>query len=240
MFKWLHNVFLNLLGLNKDELDNLVLYLSNHEALPSPMDTELEEEYISRWQNNNDIEAKNKLIEHNLRLVVYIAKKFENTSTDLDDLISIGSIGLIKAVNTFNTDKKIKLATYASRCIENEILMHLRKTTKLKNEISLDKPLSLDADGNELLLADILGIDCDEAFSNLETQFENETLYLVLDKLDAKDRGIMAMRFGLDGCDTHTQREVAEMLNISQSYISRIEKKILNKLKKNISKINNS
>ena len=118
--------------------------------------------------------------------------------------------------------------------------MHLRKTTKLKNEISLDKPLSLDADGNELLLADILGIDCDEAFSNLETQFENETLYLVLDKLDAKDRGIMAMRFGLDGCDTHTQREVAEMLNISQSYISRIEKKILNKLKKNISKINNS
>ncbi|MBR7090968.1 MAG: RNA polymerase sporulation sigma factor SigK [Clostridia bacterium] len=239
MFNWLNKFFHKVLGIHTDELDNLVLYLSNHEALPSPMDAELELQYITRWQNQHDVEAKNKLIEHNLRLVVYIAKKFENTATDLDDLISIGSIGLIKAVNTFNTDKKIKLATYASRCIENEILMHIRKTSKLKNEISLDKPLSFDADGNELLLADILGMDCDEAFSNLETQFENETLYLVLDKLDAKDRGIMAMRFGLDGCDTHTQREVAEMLHISQSYISRIEKKILNKLKKNIAKINN-
>lgn len=240
MFNWLNKFFHKILGINQDELDNLVLYLSNNEALPSPMEPELEDEYLSRWQKNQDVEAKNKLIEHNLRLVVYIAKKFENSSTELDDLISIGSIGLIKAVNTFNVDKKIKLATYASRCIENEILMHLRKTSKLKNELSLDKPLSFDADGNELLLADILGIDCDEAFSNLETQFENEMLYLVLNKLDSKDRGIMAMRFGLDGCESHTQREVAEMLHISQSYISRIEKKILAKLKKNICKINNS
>jgi len=240
MFNWINKILNKIWGIQQNELDKLVLYLSNNEALPSPMESQLEDEYLSRWQNNQDIEAKNKLIEHNLRLVVYIAKKFENTSTDLDDLISIGSIGLIKAVNTFNADKKIKLATYASRCIENEILMHLRKTSKLKNEVSLDKPLSFDADGNELLLADILGIDCDEAFSNLETQFENEMLYQVLNKLDNKDRGIMAMRFGLDGCDSHTQREVAEMLHISQSYISRIEKKILAKLKKNINKINNS
>ncbi len=237
MFSWVNKLITKILGKDYREYEDLLLFLCNNEALPNPMDAELEEEYQRRWQNG-DIEAKNKLIEHNLRLVVYIAKKFENTGLEMDDLISVGSIGLIKAVNTFNLDKKIKLATYASRCIENEILMHLRKTSKQKNEISLDKPLSLDADGNELLLADVLGVDCDEVFSGLETQFENEMLYQVLNKLDKRDRGIMAMRFGLDGQESKTQKEVADMLNISQSYISRIEKKILAKMKKSISKIN--
>lgn len=237
MFSWVNKLITKILGKDYREYEDLLLFLCNNEALPNPMDAELEEEYQQRWQNG-DIEAKNKLIEHNLRLVVYIAKKFENTGLEMDDLISVGSIGLIKAVNTFNLDKKIKLATYASRCIENEILMHLRKTSKQKNEISLDKPLSLDADGNELLLADVLGVDCDEVFSGLETQFENEMLYQVLNKLDKRDRGIMAMRFGLDGQESKTQKEVADMLNISQSYISRIEKKILAKMKKSISKIN--
>ena len=217
--------------------EDMLLFLCANESLPQPMDTEEEAECLLRLSNGDET-AKTQLIERNLRLVVYIAKKFEGSGVDLEDLISIGSIGLIKAVRTFDVDKKIKLATYASRCIENEILMHLRKVSKQKNEISLDKPLSLDSDGNELLLADVLGVDCEEVFSGLETQFENEMLHQVIAKLDNRDKKIMSMRFGLDGGEGKTQKEVADMMQISQSYISRIEKKILSKMKKSISKIN--
>ena len=219
------------------DYQNLVYYLSNNEALPNPLDESVELELVKKLEAG-DKQAKNKLIEHNLRLVVYIAKKFENTNCELDDLISVGSIGLIKAINTFNSNKNIKLATYASRCIENEILMHLRKTSKQKNELSLDKTLSLDSEGNELVLSDIIGIDADEAYKSVENQFENQMVYQVLDTLDQKEQQIMKMRFGLLGEEEKTQKEVATMLNISQSYISRIEKKILHKMKKYLSQIN--
>jgi len=237
MLAWVNKIISKLMGLNVEEYENIILFLCSNEALPNPMDA-VEEEKCLIALKQGDTKSKNKLIEHNLRLVVYIAKKFENTNVELDDLISVGSIGLIKAVNTFDMEKKIKLATYASRCIENEILMHLRKVSKQKNEISLDKPLSLDSDGNELLLADVLGVDCEEVFSSLETQFENEMLHQVIAKLDNRDKKIMSMRFGLDGGEGKTQKEVADMMQISQSYISRIEKKILSKMKKSISKIN--
>ena len=220
-----------------EEYDNLIYYLSNNEALPNPMDEE-EELLCLQKMEQGDVDAKNKLIEHNLRLVVYIAKKFENTNSELEDLISVGSIGLIKAIKTFNTCKNIKLATYASRCIENEILMYLRKTSKQKNELSLDKTLSLDNDGNELVLSDIIGVDADEAYHSVESEFENEMVYQVLDSLDEKEKSIVKMRFGLLGEEEKTQKEVAEMLNISQSYISRIEKKILHKMKKFMNQMN--
>ena len=234
MLKLLKKIFKNLFNTN---CENLVYYLCNNEALPNPM-TEEEELLCLRQIQEGDNEAKNKLIEHNLRLVVYIAKKFENTATDLDDLTSVGSIGLIKAINTFNTQKNIKLATYASRCIENEILMYLRKVSKQKNELSLDKTLSLDSEGNELVLSDIIGVDADEAYYSVESQFENQMVYQVLNSLDEKEKSIMKMRFGLMGEEEKTQEEVAEILNISQSYISRIEKKILHKMKKYINQIN--
>lgn len=221
----------------KEDYQNLIYYLSNNEALPNPMDEELESECLKKM-SQGDVESKNKLIEHNLRLVVYIAKKFENTNCELEDLISVGSIGLIKAINTFNSCKNIKLATYASRCIENEILMYLRKVSKQKNELSLDKTLSLDSEGNELVLSDIIGVDADEAYHSVESQFENQMVYQVLDTLDKKEQDIMKMRFGLLGEKEKTQKEVAEILNISQSYISRIEKKILSKMKKYINQIN--
>lgn len=217
--------------------DNLIYYLCNNEALPTPMSEEEESKCLKKIEQG-DIEAKNKLIEHNLRLVVYIAKKFEATTGDLEDLISVGSIGLIKAINTFNSQKNIKLATYASRCIENEILMYLRKVSKQKNELSLDKTLSLDSEGNELVLSDIIGVDADEAYCSIESEFENQMVYQVLDTLDEKEKSIMKMRFGLMGEEEKTQKEVAELLNISQSYISRIEKKILSKMKKYINQIN--
>ena len=200
--------------------------------------SEEEESECLQKMANGDTQAKNKLIEHNLRLVVYIAKKFENTNTDLEDLISVGSIGLIKAINTFNSHKNIKLATYSSRCIENEILMYLRKISKQKNELSLDKTLSLDNEGNELVLSDIIGVDADEAYHSIESEFENQMVYQVLDSLDEKEQNIVKMRFGLMGQEEKTQKEVAEILNISQSYISRIEKKILHKMKKYINQIN--
>lgn len=219
------------------ECENLVYYLCNNEALPNPMSEEEESECLQKMANG-DTQAKNKLIEHNLRLVVYIAKKFENTNTDLEDLISVGSIGLIKAINTFNSHKNIKLATYSSRCIENEILMYLRKISKQKNELSLDKTLSLDNEGNELVLSDIIGVDADEAYHSIESEFENQMVYQVLDSLDEKEQNIVKMRFGLMGQEEKTQKEVAEILNISQSYISRIEKKILHKMKKYINQIN--
>lgn len=215
--------------------EQFLLFLCNNESLPNPLTKEEEEMCVTKLQNG-DIEAKNLLIERNLRLVVYIAKKFETAGVELDDLISIGSVGLIKAVNTFNYDKKIKLATYASRCIENEILMHLRKVSKQRKETSLEKPLSLDSDGNELLLSDILGVEADEVFANLYSDVEKNAIWQVLSTLDKKEQNIIKMRFGLDGEEEKTQKEVADMLNISQSYISRIEKKILHKMKKSMAK----
>jgi RNA polymerase sporulation-specific sigma factor len=215
--------------------DNLLLYLCGNEALPTPLDSETELEYIEKAEQGDE-SAKNKLIEHNLRLVVYIGKKFENTNVDLEDLISIGAIGLIKAVNSFKLEKNIKLATYASRCIENEILMHLRKTSRLKAEVSLDEPLTVDGDGNELVLADILSVDTDTVTSGLEKSTEKELLWNSIKKLNSKEREIMILRFGLNNSEEKTQKEVADMLGISQSYISRIEKKIVGKLKKELLK----
>lgn len=181
--------------------------------------------------------VKAKLIEHNLRLVVYISRKFENTGVDPDDLISIGTIGLIKAINSFRRDKNIKLATYASRCIENEILMHLRRTVKLKSEVSFDEPLNTDFEGNELLLSDILGTDSETVYGGVEASVEKELLKEALKKLPERERRIMYLRFGLGGGEEMTQKDVADRLGISQSYISRLEKKIIERLKKEISKM---
>lgn len=181
--------------------------------------------------------VKAKLIEHNLRLVVYISRKFENTGVDPDDLISIGTIGLIKAINSFRRDKNIKLATYASRCIENEILMHLRRTVKLKSEVSFDEPLNTDFEGNELLLSDILGTDSETVYGGIEASVEKELLKEALKKLPERERRIMYLRFGLGGGEEMTQKDVADRLGISQSYISRLEKKIIERLKKEISKM---
>ncbi len=236
MFEKMFKKLFKRLFVNYDFTDEqLLLFLCNNESLPNPLTAEEEKEYIIRLKNG-DVEAKNILIERNLRLVVYIAKKFENTGVELDDLISVGSIGLIKAVNTYNLGKNIKLATYASRCVENEILMYLRKSSKQKKETSLDKPLSLDGDGNELLLGDIIGVEADEIFSGMETSIEKEAVWKVVSGLNEREREIIKMRFGLLNEEEKTQKEVADMLHISQSYISRIEKKILNKMKKNINK----
>ena len=185
----------------------------------------------------NDQRARGVLVEHNLRLVVYIAKKFENTGVNIEDLISIGTIGLIKAVNTFCKNKSIKLATYASRCIENEILMYLRKNTNIKTEISIEEPLNVDWDGNELLLSDILGTESDTVNKNIEYEIEKSLLFEALDKLGPREQQIIRMRFGLADGIERTQREVADQLHISQSYISRLEKKILERLKREIEKI---
>lgn len=234
--KWflkIMNKFLGKYGLSDE--NEVLLFLCSNESLPQPMEAEEENECLLRLANGDE-KARNELIERNLRLVVYIAKKFESSGVELEDLISVGSIGLIKAVNTFNLDKKIKLATYASRCIENEILMHLRKVSKQRKETSLDKPLSFDSDGNELLLGDVLGVDVDEVFGSMETSVEKEAVWKVLEKLNEREQEIVKMRFGLCEGEEKTQKEVADLLNISQSYISRIEKKILVKMKKNISK----
>ena len=214
----------------------LVAYICGAEALPKPLTPEEEEQYAVAAKNG-DAAAREKLIEHNLRLVVYIAKKFENTSVDTEDLVSIGTIGLIKAVNGFDPEKKIKLATFAGRCIENEILMFLRKTVRLKTEVSLDEPLNVDGEGNELLLGDVLGTDNDLVFKNLETTVEKQLLAEGLKKLSERERKIVDLRFGLDGGEEKTQKEVADLLGISQSYISRLEKKIIKRLKKEISKL---
>ncbi len=233
MFKLLKKMLEKIFG-KKDEYNSqLLLYLCNNEALPSPMTPKEESECVTRMLNG-DTEAKAQLIEKNLRLVVYIAKKFDNSGLELEDLISVGSIGLIKAVNTFNNEKQIKLATYASRCIENEILMHLRKVNKQKNETSLDSPLSFDADGNELLLSDVIGVDADEVYRGMEIEIEKESVHKALEKLSKREQQIVSLRFGLNGQVIQTQKQVADSLNISQSYISRIEKKILNKMKKDI------
>lgn len=215
--------------------ENIILYLCGNEALPNPLDSETELEYIEKAENGDE-SAKSKLIEHNLRLVVYISKKFANTNVDMEDLISVGSIGLIKAVNSFKLEKNIKLATYASRCIENEILMHLRKVSKQKVEISLDEPLTVDGDGNELVLGDILSVESDSVTADLEKSTEKQLLWKSIQKLNNKEKEIMILRFGLNSDEEKTQKEVADILGISQSYISRIEKKIVGKLKKDLLK----
>jgi len=206
-------------------------YIGGSEALPEALTRDEEERLISKMPSD---EARNCLIEHNLRLVVYIAKRFENTNINPEDLISIGTIGLIKAVNTFKPEKKIKLATYASRCIENEILMYLRKHNAQKNEISLDEPLNVDWDGNELLLSDVLGTDENTVESRLSEEAELELLRKAMERLSEREKRIINMRFGLGGCREKTQKEVADMMGISQSYISRLEKKIMTRLKKDI------
>lgn len=209
-------------------------YITAGDVLPHPLEPQDEAAAIARLKTDPDV--KSLLIEHNLRLVVYIARKFDNTGVDLEDLISIGTVGLIKAVNSFDADKNIKLATYASRCIENEILMHLRRVVRLRAEVSLDEPLNVDVDGNELVMADILGTDPDAMGKELENEAEQRLLGEALERLGKRERVIMQMRFGLGGTDEKTQKEVADLLGISQSYISRLEKKIIFRLKKDISK----
>lgn len=213
-----------------------VFYVNGPETLPAPLSKEEEEEVFKLLEINND-SAKEKLIVHNLRLVVYIAKKFESTGISIEDLVSIGTIGLIKAVNTFCPSKNIKLATYASRCIENEILMYLRKSSQYKNEISIDEPLNVDWDGNELLLSDILGTDDDTVNRGIEYEAEKSVLISAIDKLGSRERLIMQMRFGIYDGKEKTQKEVADIIGISQSYISRLEKRIIKKLKIELDKI---
>ncbi|MDO4398190.1 MAG: RNA polymerase sporulation sigma factor SigE [Oscillospiraceae bacterium] len=215
---------------------NTVYYINSPQTLPPPLKKAEEEKYIAEFMNGSD-RAREKLIVHNLRLVVYIAKKFENSGVNIEDLVSIGTIGLIKSVNTFRPDKNIKLATYSSRCIENEILMHLRKVNQQKSDISLDEPLNVDWDGNELLLSDVLGSDGLEINYNVEDEDEKRILLLCMESLSERERLIMNMRFGLGGQKEHTQKEVADILGISQSYISRLEKRIILRLKKDIEKI---
>ena len=211
-------------------------YIGGAEILPAPLTIEEEEQVMKKLGGDEDKEARSNLIEHNLRLVVYIAKKFDNTGVGVEDLISIGTIGLIKAINTFNPGKNIKLATYASRCIENEILMYLRRNSKTRMEVSIDEPLNVDWDGNELLLSDILGTDEDVIYHDIETDVEHRLLKTAIGKLSGRERRIIELRFGLNSIDGEekTQKEVADMLGISQSYISRLEKKIMGRLKKEI------
>ncbi len=223
--------YLLLQGDNKE-----IFYIGGSDILPSPLEKNEEQEVISRI-HKGDEEAKKTLIEHNLRLVVYIAKKFENTGINIEDLISIGTIGLIKAVNTFKQDKNIKVATYASRCIENEILMYLRKNNKIKTEVSIDEPLNVDFEGNELVLSDILGTDNDITCKKIEKETDNILLKKAVDKLNSREKTIIQLRFGIGrGGDELTQKEVADLLGISQSYISRLEKKIISRLKKDMIK----
>ena len=217
---------------------NEIHYIGGSEVLPAPLEPEKEAQAIESLVGETSAQARELLIEHNLRLVVYIAKKFDNTGVGVEDLISIGTIGLIKAINTYNPDKKIKLATYASRCIENEILMHLRRTNKIRLEVSFDEPLNVDWDGNELLLSDILGTDEDVIYRDLEMEVEYRLLRKAIARLSDRERVIIQLRFGLGSREgkEKTQKEVADMLGISQSYISRLEKKIIGRLRKEIVK----
>lgn len=211
-------------------------YINGPETLPAPLSKE-EELKIMQQIIDGDDSARESLITHNLRLVVYIAKKFDATGASVEDIVSIGTIGLIKAVKTFRPEKNIKLATYASRCIENEILMYLRKSCPLKNEMSIDEPLNVDWDGNELLLSDVLGSEADVVNRNIEQEVECDLLIEAVNKLSSRERNIMQLRFGLAGYKEHTQKEVAESLGISQSYISRLEKRIIDRLKKDLEKV---
>lgn len=210
-----------------------IFYINGSQTLPPPLDP-IEEEKLLNMLCDEDSNSKQILVERNLRLVVYIAKKFENTGVDLEDLISIGTIGLMKAINTFKINKNIKLATYASRCIENEILMHLRRSNRIKSEVSIDEPLNQDSDGNELLLSDILGSDDDVTSRRIEDEVDMTLLREAIEKLSSREKEIMELRFGVGGKDEKTQKEVADMMGISQSYISRLEKKIMKKMKKEI------
>ena len=212
-------------------------YIGGSDVLPAPLEPKREAYVISRLKTDQEQEARSLLIEHNLRLVVYIARKFDNTGVGVEDLISIGTIGLIKAINTFNPVKNIKLATYASRCIENEILMYLRRTSKMKMEVSFDEPLNVDWDGNELLLSDILGTEEDIIYKDMETEMEKKLLKAAIARLSSRERNIIELRYGLTaGGKEYTQKEVADQMGISQSYISRLEKKIMRHLKKEITK----
>ena len=213
-------------------------YIDGSEVLPPPLEPEEEAKAIRNLEGDHEKEARALLIEHNLRLVVYIAKKFDNTGVGVEDLISIGTIGLIKAINTFNKDKNIKLATYASRCIENEILMYLRRNSKTRLEVSIDEPLNVDWDGNELLLSDILGTEEDVIYKDIEVEMERKLLNKAIEKLSKREQTIVELRFGLrnPSGEEMTQKEVADLLGISQSYISRLEKKIMKRLKKEIAK----
>ncbi len=237
LLKFLKNKIIKIFGkyYYKDNIYKFpIFYIKGNQTLPPPLDS-IEEEKLIQKLILDDKDAKQILVERNLRLVVYIAKKFENTGIDFEDLISIGTIGLMKAVNTFNADKNIKLATYASRCIENEILMQLRRNTKIKNEVSIDEPLNKDGDGNELLLSDILGTDVDITSREIENEVDMKLLKIAISKLDSREKYIMKLRFGIEGDGKEkTQKEVADMLGISQSYISRLEKKIMKKMKKEI------
>lgn len=220
----------------KKRLPQLIHYIGSTEVLPPPLRENEEHELINKLAEG-DMEVKSVLIEHNLRLVVYIAKKFENTGINIEDLVSIGTIGLIKAVNTFEPKKNIKLATYASRCIENEILMYLRRNLKHRVEVSLDEPLNVDWDGNELLLSDVLGTESDMIYKKIEGEVEKNLLWQAMHKLSSREKTIIQLRFGLGDVGEKTQKEVADILGISQSYISRLEKRILKRLQREIRKI---
>ena len=224
---FIRDQILNILGIQPPP----VFYIGGSDTLPPPLEKEAEEAAIAALQQGDDA-ARQLLIEHNLRLVVYISKRFENTGINIEDLISIGTIGLIKAVNTFNSGKNIKLATYASRCIENEILMYLRKINAQRTEVSFDEPLNTDWDGNELLLSDILGTDEDEVYRPLEDDADRQMLMEAIDSLAPREREIILLRFGLPQGREYTQKEVADMLGISQSYISRLEKRIIDRLRR--------
>lgn len=220
------------------DLQDTVHYICGSEALPLPFNAEEEYEMLEKLGKADDQErVRTSLIEHNLRLVVYIVRKFDNTGVDAEDLISIGTIGLIKAINSYRLEKNIKLATYASRCIENEILMYLRRSVRLKAEVSFDEPLNTDFDGNELLLSDVLGTDSDVVYGHMENAVEQELLKEAVNKLPERERKIIYLRFGLDGKEEMTQKEVADLMGISQSYISRLEKKIIDRLKSEIKKM---
>lgn len=232
MLTWIRTLWARLLIRLHVGRRSICWYIHTNESLPPPLDPEEEARCIARAAT--DRAAKDKLIVHNLRLVVYLARKFENTGVQTEDLISIGTIGLIKAVETFKPEKKIKLATYASRCIENEILMHLRRTTKLKLEVSFEEPLNVDWDGNELLLEDILGTDPDVVSRDMEDEVEHELLTRALSKLSERERDIIDLRFGLKNGEAQTQKQVADAMGISQSYISRLEKRIMKRLKRDL------
>ncbi|NLL66963.1 MAG: RNA polymerase sporulation sigma factor SigE [Clostridiaceae bacterium] len=233
MFDKMFGIIITLVKNQNQEVRNGVFYIGGNEILPPPLQPN-EEALLLNKLENGDVSVKRTLIERNLRLVVYIARKFENTGVDIEDLTSIGTIGLIKAINTYNPGRNIKLATYASRCIENEILMYLRKNSRAKSELSFEEPLNVDWDGNELLLSDILGTDSDIIQRNLEEETDKKLLVTAMNKLSGREKRIMELRFGLNNHLEKTQKEVADMLGISQSYISRLEKRILGRLKREI------
>ncbi len=242
LFKFIKKIFKNLIKyckktrkINLLEAEDIVHYIYTSESLPAPLKIEREVELVKAFQENNDLKAKAELIEHNLRLVMYIAKRFESKKLDIQDLVSVGSIGLIKAVDSYKLDKNIKLATYASRCIENEILMFLRKANKSLNDLSLDDPLSNEEDGNSLTLGEIIP-DEEPAYNEIELKDEKIYLLRSIKTLNEREQTIMYMRYGLNGYEEQTQKEVADSMNISQSYISRLEKKILHKLKNEMSR----